>query len=127
MYTLMIDEFCRLGVEWVIPNDFALRLNTSQFRLISKVWASFFVKTLETASNQIGFIVKWFLGLLVVLHRELIDVSKLISRNIKCMANSPQRARGHFCMINKSCRIDGVLTHQKGEMINLMAQINKKA
>lgn len=90
MCTLMIDEFCRLGVEWVIHKDVALRLNTSQFRLISKVWASFFVKTLETTSNQIGFVVKWCLGLLVVLYREPIDVTKLISRNIKYMANSPQ-------------------------------------
>lgn len=126
MRTLMIDEFCRLGVEWVSHNDVALRLNTSWFRLISKILASFFMKTLETASNQIGFVVKWYLGLLVVLHRKPIDASKLISKNIKYMANSPKWARGHFCMINKLWRIDGVLTHQKDEMTNLMAQINKK-
>lgn len=67
-----------------------IRLKTAEFYQIPRAWASFFMKSLEVASNQSKFTVKRCLGLLALLRGELIDAGHLISQNIKYMANATQ-------------------------------------
>lgn len=51
----------------MVERGLALRLKTAEFRQILRVWASFFVQSLEATYNQSQFIVKRCLGLLSLL------------------------------------------------------------
>ncbi|KAI5414445.1 hypothetical protein KIW84_040085 [Lathyrus oleraceus] len=73
----MLNALCRHGVEWVILDGLALRLRTSKFCQIPRAWASFFAQTLEVASNQSQFIVKWCLGPLALLRGGPINVGRV--------------------------------------------------
>lgn len=48
----MLDALCRPEIQWVIECGLALRLKIIEFRPSPRAWASFFVQTLEPASNQ---------------------------------------------------------------------------
>ncbi|KAI5440689.1 hypothetical protein KIW84_010242 [Lathyrus oleraceus] len=72
----MLDAFCRPEDEWVIERGLMLRLRTVEFLQISRAWASFFVQTLEAASNQSQFIVKRCLVLLALLRGESINAGR---------------------------------------------------
>lgn len=52
---------------------------------------------------------------------------RLISKNIKYMANVAQRACVNFCDINELCRRVGVLVYPDDEMINPKAPLNASA
>lgn len=52
MSQLILNTFCRPEVMWVIERGLTLRLKTAKFLQISRTWSSFFVQTLEAASNQ---------------------------------------------------------------------------
>lgn len=104
----MLEAFCKPGAEWVVRHGLGLRLKTTELHQIPRAWASFFVQSLEVASNQSQFIVQRCLGLSTLLRGEPIDLGSLISENIKYMANATQRACGNFCIINELCRRAGV-------------------
>lgn len=75
------------------------------------------MKSLEVASNQSQFIRKRCLGLLALLRGKPIDLGRLISKNIKYVANSARRACGHFCVINELCGRVGGTIYSDDEMI----------
>ncbi|KAI5419518.1 hypothetical protein KIW84_043622 [Lathyrus oleraceus] len=52
MAQVMLDTFCRPWAKWVVERGLALRLKTAEFHQIPRAWASFFMQTLEVASNQ---------------------------------------------------------------------------
>lgn len=81
------------------------------------------MQTLEAASNESEFIVKWCLGLFTLLNDEPNDVGHLICRNSRCMADAPQRACGHFCTINELHKLSGVSTHLDNEILVLKSLI----
>ncbi|KAI5429738.1 hypothetical protein KIW84_034355 [Lathyrus oleraceus] len=66
----------RPEVEWVIGCGLTLRLRTVEFRQIPRAWTSFFVQTLEDASNQSRFFSKRCLSLLALLRSEPINVGR---------------------------------------------------
>lgn len=93
-------EFCQPKVEWMSVKGRPLRLPTTQMRPTPKAWALFIVQTLDFASNQSEFIVKRCQTLVEILNHNPIDVGLLIAKNIKYMAEAPQRACEDFCIIN---------------------------
>lgn len=67
------------------------------------------------------------LGLLALLRGEPIDLGRLISKNIKYMANITQQTCEHFCIINELCRRSGVPIYHDDKMIGPKAHINALA
>lgn len=120
----MLNAFCMPEAECVIKHGLTLRLKTSEFFPAPRAWTSFFVQTIEAASNQSQFIVKRCLGLLALLRGESINVGCLISENIKNMANAAKGACGHFCVINELCERAGIPTYPCDEMIGPKDPIN---
>lgn len=72
----------------MIERGLTLRLKTTEFHQIPRAWSSFFMQTLEAASNQSQFAVKRCLGLLALLRGEPINLGLLIAENIKYMGNA---------------------------------------
>lgn len=64
-------------------------------------------------------------SIMAILNQYLIDAELLITSNIKLIVDAPQRACGHFCIINELCRLEGVTSHPDDVMISPMVQINK--
>lgn len=65
------------------------------------------------------------MALMAILNQGPIDVGLLIAKNIKYMDGEPQRACGHFCVINELCRLTGVPIRVDDVMVSHMLSINK--
>lgn len=124
MAQVILYLFCRLDVAWVIEHVLALHLKTAEFFQIPRVWASYFVQTLESASNQSQFNVKQCLGLLSLLRGGPINLGRLIAKNIKYMDNAAQKAYGHFCVMNELCKREGVSVYSDDEILSLKAPLS---
>ncbi|PNX86557.1 hypothetical protein L195_g042635 [Trifolium pratense] len=104
-----LNFLCREGA-WFSGGREGLpqRISTTQMKPIPKVWATFFNRTLESASNTSELIVPRIHGVLAILARDEIDVGRLISHSIKKLSRSGGTVYGHACIINALCERESV-------------------
>lgn len=58
------------------------------------------------------------------MHDKPINVGRLIYENIKPVGDAKHQTCGHFCVINESCKLSGVRSHQDDDMIQSIVSIN---